>query len=495
MALVFSAMSQPGSGKRNNAVSIREITGFRLPASLDNLSLFDGMLHFVAGDMLVASPAGSVLLSSPVVDTTATAISPELTYSVRDPFTGLVYFTMNDSKGVSQLFVNYEKKPGKYATRRVKLPGYTSSIIHPVFTPDGRVMIFVSDSPLGFGGRDLWFAMRDGDEWRSPQNLGHFVNSGGDEEMPWIYGDYLIFSSNGRGDSYGGFDLYATRLVALKQGDTVMMYPIGRCPAYSLQAPFCTEDDDMAFVATDDQSQGWWMRRNAKGNEVLCRFDGSLECVEMQGIMTSLLYGELEGAYAVVAYTPRSGAAPVHDTVSVQPDGSYSFFLRTGVNYDLSFYAREHYVARQSIVASRPDEERLYALVSNDVVLKSIALDSLITYPNLFSSSVGSELTPYGRSKVDSLAQFMIENPGLRLNIYSTYNLSADIPFCSLLNGSRLRALTDYLVSKGVNAGAISTSTNIPRSLKRMKPSKNEGRSVSPVAQSSLTVGFSFSKK
>jgi hypothetical protein len=355
-------------------------------------------------------------------------------------------------------------------------------------------MVFVSDSPVGFGGTDLWFSLRNGEEWQTPQNMGHHINSGGDEIMPAIYGDYLIFSSNGRSDSYGGFDLYAARLVALTQGDTVEMYPIGRAPAFSLQAPFCTNGDDLGFVVSSDLSSGWWLRRGTDSSETLCHFAGRLDCVNVKGMISSSLYDKVEDAYAVAAFTPRPGAPLRYDTVPAYPDGSYSLYLRPGVPYELFFHAANHFVTHIHYAPARANEEQLYVAAINDVRLNTIALDSLISTKSLFSSSVSSELSPAGRAFVDNLARFLVENPNLSINIYSTYNLSADIPFCSLLNGSRLRSLTNYLVSKGVSPKAIATSTNRPASLKRASQSLDD-RNLSPVAQSSLTVGFSFSSK
>lgn len=492
LSFLMPAMAQPDSGRCNKAVTHTLLSGFRLPSALDDLSLYDGQFHFVTGGMLLSSTASGMLMSSPAVDTAATAIDPGITYAARDPFSGAVYYTKNDSKGVSQLYVYYEKKPGKYATRRVKLPGLESSVFHPVFTSDGRAMVFVCDSPLGFGGTDLWFSMRKGSEWQSPQNMGHYVNSVGDEQMPFVYGDYLVFSSNGRNDSYGGFDLYASRMVALSQDDTVMMYPIGRCPAYSLQAPFCSDGDDLAFVASPDGSEGWWLRRNADSTESFCHFSGSLECVELRGSVISPLYDAPENAYAVVAYTPREGTTPVLDTVLAMADGTFTLYLRPGENYELSFHAANHFVTRQTLTPSRTGEERLYDLTHCDVRLDAIALDSLIAFTDLFNSSVSSELSPKGRAHVGRLAQFLVDNPTLHVNIYSTYNLSPDVPFCSLVNASRLRTLTDYLISKGVAPDAVKSFTNVPRALRR--GTGVDSSNASPVATSSLTVGFSFSK-
>lgn len=492
VALVFQLSSQP----RNSAVAAHDLK-LRLPSRLTDMSLFDSTLHFVSEGMLLASRATSPQLSSPLADTLLFAIDPELTYAVRDPFTGSIYYTKNDSKGRSQLYVYYEKKPGKYTTRKVKLDGLSSSVSHPVFTSDGMAMVFVSDSPLGFGGTDLWFSLRNGQEWLSPQNLGHLLNSGGDEVMPAIHGDFLLFASNGRDDTRGGFDLYAARLVALTQGDTVVMYPIGRCPAFSLEEPFCTPDDDLALIPAADLSSGWWLRRAADSSETLCHYRGRLDCVCLKGVIASSLYDRVGKAYAVAGYSPQAGAGLVYDTVMAGENGTYCLFLKPGVQYDISYYAEDHFVETQKLTPERKNEEQLYAEIGNDVRLLALTLDSKMYYPMLFSSSVSSELSPLGRAFVDRIALFLVQNPSIGVSIYSTYNLSADIPFCSLLNASRLRSLTEYLVSKGVSEKVIATSTTIPMELKNkstMPTDSSDHKVVSPVVQSSLTVCFVLRK-
>lgn len=492
LSIAFCAVAQQGNRQINTAVSVSDVEDFRMPARVDDVSFFGGCMHFVTGGMLMSSSVDGSKVATPSVDSAMVAIDPMITYAVVDPFTNALYYTKTDSKNHSDLYIYYEKKPGKFTTRKVKLPGFSSSIMHPVFSSDGLAMVFVSDSPLGFGGYDLWFTIRHDGEWKSPQNMGHRINTGGDEIMPAMYGDFMVFSSNGRPDSYGGFDLYASRLVALRQtSDTVMMYPIGRCPVYSLQAPFCSADDDLGFVSSG--TSGFWLRRTSEGVESFSRFDGRLDCVKMQGTITSPLYDKVEGAYAVAGYSPRPGAPLSHDTVAADAGGNYILYLRPGFDYDLSFYAVNHFVARQHLVPARPDEDNLYALTQNDVRLEAFSLDSLINYPDLFSSSVSSELSPAGRAHVDTLARFLVENPQLHITVYSAYNLSAEIPFCALVNASRLRSLTDYLVSRGVDAKRVATSTNIPSHARRQS-NASVARDLSPVASSSLTSSFAFSK-
>ncbi|TNE70564.1 MAG: hypothetical protein EP333_10240 [Bacteroidetes bacterium] len=88
------------------------------------------------------------------------------------------------------------------------------SVGHPC-TMDGKYLIFASDMPGGYGGRDLWYTTYDrkAEKWSAPVNLGPEINTKGDELFPTfaVNGD-LYFATNGR-PGLGGLDIFkATRV-------------------------------------------------------------------------------------------------------------------------------------------------------------------------------------------------------------------------------------------------------------------------------------------
>lgn len=78
---------------------------------------------------------------------------------------------------------------------------------------DGDLLVFASDRPGGFGGYDLYYAIRYGNNWSEPVNFGSRINTEYDEFRPIVaynyefVNDLMIFSSNRPGGK-GGFDLY-----------------------------------------------------------------------------------------------------------------------------------------------------------------------------------------------------------------------------------------------------------------------------------------------
>ncbi len=93
-------------------------------------------------------------------------------------------------------------------------PHDSISVGHPA-TTDGRFLIFASDMPGGFGGKDLWYSTfnRKTDEWSAPVNLGPEINTKGNELFPSfaLNGD-LIFATDGR-EGMGGLDLFRAEKV------------------------------------------------------------------------------------------------------------------------------------------------------------------------------------------------------------------------------------------------------------------------------------------
>ena len=80
----------------------------------------------------------------------------------------------------------------------------------PTLTDNGTIY-FGSERPGGKGKCDLWRAAPQGDGFGAPQNLAA-LNTEGEDIEAYVAPDesYLIFSSNGRPDTRGSYDLYVS---------------------------------------------------------------------------------------------------------------------------------------------------------------------------------------------------------------------------------------------------------------------------------------------
>ncbi len=84
------------------------------------------------------------------------------------------------------------------------------SVGHPCASDDGKFLIFASDMPGGFGGRDLWYVTYDrkSDSWTAPKNMGPEINTAGNELFPTFGKDGSLYYSSDGMPGLGGLDLF-----------------------------------------------------------------------------------------------------------------------------------------------------------------------------------------------------------------------------------------------------------------------------------------------
>ncbi len=120
------------------------------------------------------------------------------------------------------------------------------NITTPSISPDGKLLVFASDNPDGFGGTDLYSSQWRGDYWDDPVNLGPEINTPGNESYPFITrSGALIFSSDGL-EGFGGKDIFYTRR---KNGKWL--------PPAHFEAPVNSEYDDYGLIADSVMSEGY----------------------------------------------------------------------------------------------------------------------------------------------------------------------------------------------------------------------------------------------
>ena len=77
-------------------------------------------------------------------------------------------------------------------------------------TEDESYIYFVSERASGFGKTDIYCVKKVGKSYLEPINLGERINTAGDEKCVFVHpnGKILFFTSNGREESVGSYDIY-----------------------------------------------------------------------------------------------------------------------------------------------------------------------------------------------------------------------------------------------------------------------------------------------
>jgi len=128
-------------------------------------------------------------------------------------------------------------------------------VAHPAISPDGLTLYFVSDMPGGQGGKDIWKVTRANvnDSWGHPANLGHSINTHGDEMFPYVRQDgTLYFSSNGH-IGLGGLDIFMAR------------EENGRWTVENMGFPINSHGDDFGITFKNNTEEGFFSSRRTSG--------------------------------------------------------------------------------------------------------------------------------------------------------------------------------------------------------------------------------------
>lgn len=111
------------------------------------------------------------------------------------------------------------------------------------FFVNDSTLIFASNRPGGFGGSDLYYAVRKKGIWNPPVNLGNAINSPQDETGPFLTKDGLqLFFSSNRAEGMGGYDIYKT-VFDKKSKQFVSVENMG--------VPLNSSGDDKDFILKD----------------------------------------------------------------------------------------------------------------------------------------------------------------------------------------------------------------------------------------------------
>lgn len=152
------------------------------------------------------------------------------------------------------------------------------------FFPDNRTIIFSSERKGGFGGKDLYVAEKIGENaWGNIRNLGSTINTGYDEDAPFITADgkILFYASNGK-LSMGGYDVLRSDLTIQGWGTPV-----------NIGKPVNTVNDDKFYVVTADGKRGYYSSKslNGKGEQdIYCITPGipdrAVKVIQVSGNIT-----------------------------------------------------------------------------------------------------------------------------------------------------------------------------------------------------------------
>lgn len=306
-----------------------------------------------------------------------------------------------------------------------------SSYAHPAVSPDGNYLYFASDMP-GTGGKDIWrinLKERSG----SLENLGTDINTPGDEMLPYMLTDSIMYFSSDGHPGLGGLDIFCATL-----------QPSGRWTVTNMGSPINSEADDfgMTFLPGADHPQGYMSsnRGDGRGYDHIYTFELPDLKINISGWVVDR--DDEPVPNSVIRIVGNDGS--IQKAVA-RDDGSFSFPLQRGVSYVMMAGGRGYLNAKQEFTADNAEEDAEYEI---DFVLASINKPNIIE--NIFYDFDKATLRPESEEALDELVKLLADNPNITIEMASHTDRVGTEEYNLDLSERRAKAVIDYLISKGI---------------------------------------------
>lgn len=365
-----------------------------------------------------------------------------------------MFFAAKDRKGGEGSFDIYYalKKGNKWVGPfnmgyPINTPNWESQ---PSISADGKALYFCSRRKGGFGGIDLWVSYLSEDNyWQIPINMGPNINTPGDEQSPFIHADNqtFYFSSNGL-VGMGDADIYLVR----KDKDGEWGEP------ENLGYPINTIGNENGLIVTASGEQAYYSSFSETTGLDIHYFNlpKKAKPIFVTYIKGRVLDAKTEAALsATIELIDLESGDTVLKTISDGLTGNFLTTLTTGKNYmyNVSKSGYLFYSENFSLKNHNPEEPYLIDILLNPVNVDStINVGKTVVLKNVFFETASFDLKPASYPELDRLAQLLKDNPLLHIEIGGHTDSIGKAEYNLTLSENRAKSVYDYLVSKEIEA-------------------------------------------
>lgn len=330
---------------------------------------------------------------------------------------------------------------------------------HPSLSKDELIIYFSADRKGGFGGKDIWMAMRDNKSqpFGRPVNAGLNVNTSGDEIFPFYRNDTsLYFASNGH-PGMGGFDIFVS------SPDNNGQWGKPRNMRYPMNSAY----DDFAVIFHPTEERGFLSsnRDNIRGVDNLYYF------IEPPVLFT------------------LSGTVKDEKTLQFVEDATIRLIGSNGTSVSTRTNNKGFYLFGNSqidknttyeVIVDKPNYFTLNAVettvglefskdITKDFLLSPIP-QAPIVLPDILYDLARWELKPQFEDSLQGLIVTLQRNPTIVVELAShTDNRDTD-ERNDILSQRRAQSVVDYLIARGIEPErmvAKGYGERVPRRLER----------------------------
>lgn len=320
---------------------------------------------------------------------------------------------------------------------------------HPTLNAEGNILIFASDMPGGYGGTDLYYAVRSGNgEWTRPVNLGKQINTEGNEMFPSLdKNGTLYFASTGH-VGLGGLDMFEVQLKEMK--------PVS--VPQNMGVPINSPKDDFALIKSADGKSGYFSS-NRRGNDDIYHFQRASQLIILQGTIkdanTNL---PLAGSRLLMRHLDGT------DTLRTNAKGEFRRELPRETDYEftaqkLGYVNQLGFVTSLGIttdsVINLPIKLRKTESSQQFIFNHCDSLKKVFAVQNIYYDLDRYEIRPDARPALDELITLMKKYPEITVITSSHCDSRASEEYNRRLSLNRGASAKAFLVARGINPDRI----------------------------------------
>ena len=320
-------------------------------------------------------------------------------------------------------------------TTKIGLGSDSLMAAHPSLSGKGDTLYFVSDRPGGFGEKDIWYAVKNGEKFGKPVNAGPQINTPGNEMFPFIRDNGMLYFSSDGQVGLGGLDIFAAK----KDNQ-------GKWVVENMKAPVNSTGDDFSISYLPGEDRGLFStNRSGTRKDDIYTFYLPPKVYEMEGNV----FNKETGAKINDATVKLIGTDGTMLRVNAEK-GKFKFKLKPEVEYVVAGYKKGFLNSKSVASTVGMDEGKQF-----QVKLELAPVDIPISVDNIYFAFSKWDLLPESMTALDSLAGMLTLNPTVVIELMAHTDCRGDDATNSTVSQKRAQSVVTYLVSKGIQAGRL----------------------------------------